>query len=301
MEDKFRLWRELQEYTQRSLVPLHMPGHKRRVSPAPDLPVDWDITELPGTDDLHDAQGILASAMARTAALYGAKRTWYLVNGSTCGLLAGIRALAPNGTTVIAARNCHKSVFHAVELGSLKTHWLLPEPVDSFGIWGSVTPASVEAALKECPAARCVILTSPTYEGVVSDIAAISALCHAHGVPLLVDEAHGAHLGLPFPGAFPPGALQCGADLVIQSAHKTLPSLTQTAWLHLGGVLAEKDGIEREIERQLDIFETSSPSYLLLASLDGCTGILRMEGGDLFAAWQERLDRFISVHPCFLA
>jgi arginine/lysine/ornithine decarboxylase len=125
--------------------------------------------------------------MARTAALYGAKRTWYLVNGSTCGLLAGIRALAPSGSTVIVARNCHKSVFHAVELGSLKTHWLLPEPVDSFGIWGSVTPASVEAALKECPAARCVILTSPTYEGVVSDIAAISALCHAHGVPLLVE------------------------------------------------------------------------------------------------------------------
>lgn len=292
MEEKFRLWCELQEYTKKDFVPLHMPGHKRRVSPAPGLPVGWDITELPGTDDLHNAQGILASAMARTAALYGAKRTWYLVNGSTCGLLAGIRALAPSGSAVIVARNCHKSVFHAIELGSLKTHWLLPTPVDSFGIWGSVTPASVEAALTGCPAARCVILTSPTYEGVVSDIAAISAICHAHGIPLLVDEAHGAHLGLPFSGTFPSGALQCGADLVIQSAHKTLPSLTQTAWLHLGGVLAEKDGIEKEIERQLDIFETSSPSYPLLASLDGCTGILCAEGADLFNAWQGRLDRF---------
>ena len=135
--------------------------------------------------------------MARTAALYGARRCWYLVGGSTVGLLAGIRALAPFGSEVIAARNCHKAVYHAIELGRLTAHYL-PPPVDTaFGVYGSVPPAAVEAALTAHPQAKCVILTSPTYEGVLSDIASIAAICHAHNVPLLVDEAHGAHY-LPF-------------------------------------------------------------------------------------------------------
>ena len=126
-----------------------MPGHKRRVRPAPGLDCyAWDLTEIDGADDLHDADGILADAMARTAALYGARRCWYLVGGSTVGLLAGIRALAPFGSTVIAARNCHKAVYHAIELGRLTAHYL-PPPVDTaFGVYGSVPPAAVEAALK---------------------------------------------------------------------------------------------------------------------------------------------------------
>ena len=173
--------------------PLHMPGHKRRVEPAPGLPAAWDFTEGPGSDDLHEAEGILADAMARTAALWGAARTFYLINGATCGLLAGIRALAPAGSTVIAARNCHKSVFHALELGGLHARWVMPRPDEAFGIHGSVAPDGLAAALNAYPEARCVILTSPTYEGVLSDIAALAALCHARGVPLLVDEAHGAH------------------------------------------------------------------------------------------------------------
>lgn len=282
------LQHQLEAYAQSGLYPMHMPGHKRQVSPAPGLPFQWDVTEVPETDDLHRAEGILAQAMARTADLYGARRTWYLVGGSTCGILAGIRALAPAGSTVIAARNCHKSVYHAVELGNLPVRWLIP-PVDkSFQIYGSVSPAAVSEALDRHPGAACVILTSPTYEGVVSNIKAIADLCHSRGVPLLVDEAHGAHLGL-FPEAgFPAGAVAAGADIVIQSAHKTLPSLTQTALLHLAGPLADPD----RIERQLDIFETSSPSYPLLASLDGCTGILRRQGNALFSAWSRRLSAF---------
>ena len=237
------------------MYPLHMPGHKRRIAPAEGLPYAWDVTEVPGTDDLHDASGILADAMARTARLFGAKRTWYLVNGSTCGILAGIRALAPHGSTIVAARNCHKSVFHAAELGELDVRWSTPPVEPEFGVFGSVPPQTVERALNEAPHARCVILTSPTYEGVVSDVAAIARICHARGVPLFVDEAHGAHLGLS--PLFPGGALAAGADVVVQSAHKTLPSLTQTALLHIPeGSLAD----ENEISRQLGIFETSSPS-----------------------------------------
>lgn len=270
--------------------PLHMPGHKRRVPPAPGLGCyAWDLTEIDGADDLHDADGILAAAMARTAALYGARRCWYLVGGSTVGLLAGIRALAPFGSTVVAARNCHKAVYHAIELGQLTARWLTP-PVDpQFGIYGSVRPADVAAALDAAPDARCVILTSPTYEGVLSDIRTIAEICHARGVPLLVDEAHGAHY-LPFAARYGwrGGAVAAGADLVVQSAHKTLPSLTQTAFLQLNGDLADPAGVER----QLDVFETSSPSYPLMVSLDGCTRWLADEGEAAFAAWRARLDAF---------
>ena len=274
----------------RRAYPLHMPGHKRRMAPAPGLGCyAWDTTEVPGTDDLHGADGILAEAMGRTAALWGAGRTWYLVGGSTCGILAAIRAAAPFGGTVLCARNCHKSVYHAIELGHLRVRWLVP-PVDAaYGVYGSVPPAQVAAALDACPDAACVILTSPTYEGVLSDVASIAALCHARGVPLIVDEAHGAHY-LPMAAAcgWQGGAVAAGADLVIQSPHKTLPSLTQTALLHQNGRRIDPD----EVERQLDVFETSSPSYPLLVSLDGCTATLAAEGPALFAAWRQRLDRF---------
>ena len=273
--------------------PLHMPGHKRRVPPAPGLSCyAFDLTEIDGADDLHDADGILAQAMGRTAALYGSARCWYLVGGSTVGLLAGIRAVAPFGSEVIVARGCHKAVYHALELGRLTAHYVTAPVVEAFGVYGSIPPAAVEAALAAHPRARCVILTSPTYEGVQSDVAAIAALCHARGVPLLVDEAHGAHY-LPFaePLGWRGGAVAAGADLVVQSAHKTLPSLTQTAWLHRNGTLVDPAAVDR----QLDVFETSSPSYPLLVSLDGCTGWLRENGPAAFAAWRARLDRFAAA------
>lgn len=289
MNSPFVLQTQLNQYADKALYPLHMPGHKRRLAPCPDLAplTRWDMTEVPGVDDLHEAEGILADAMARTARLHGAERSWYLVNGSTCGLLAGIRTFAKQGATILAARNCHKAVYHAAELGDLKVHWLTP-PIDpEFGVYGSLSPRQVQEALQEVPNAACLVLTSPTYEGVLSNIKTIAELCHQKGVPLLVDEAHGAHLGL-FEG-WPQSAVRLGADLVVQSSHKTLPSLTQTALLHLGkNSLADPE----EVERQLDIFETSSPSYPLLASLDGCTGILCEQGRELFALWQNTLARF---------
>lgn len=271
-------------------TPLHMPGHKRRVWPAAGLGcAAWDMTEIDGADDLHEADGILADAMRRTAALYGSRRCWYLVGGSTVGLLAGVRALAPFGSEILMARNCHKAVYHAVELGQLRAHYLLP-PIDpAFGVYGSVQPADVQAALEQHKNIRCVVITSPTYEGVVSDIASLAKICHAHGVPLLVDEAHGAHY-LPFaePLGWQGGAVAAGADVVVQSAHKTLPSLTQTAFLQVNGTLAD----DAEIERQLDVFETSSPSYPLLVSLDGCTAWLAQQGRAAFAAWRQQLNDF---------
>ena len=334
---------------------MHMPGHKRLLSPAPDLPYRWDVTEVTGTDDLHNADGILADAMKRTAHLYGAARTFYLVGGSTCGILAGIRAMVlagarrkrtaaacPAGSqddavfkeknstdasaggsqsatwpTLIIARNCHRSVFHAVELTGARVCWIEPEEDARFEICRGITAEQVREALTICPEAMGVVLTSPTYEGVLSDIPEIAKVCHEAGVPLMVDEAHGAHLGLFERDYFPDGALRGGADIVIQSAHKTLPSLTQTAWLHLGrmewmaGAPADNSGISnstdglgisnsaedlhQEVSRQLDVFETSSPSYPLMVSLDGCTELLLTQGEEIFRQWKETLQRFYGI------
>ncbi len=268
--------------------PFHMPAHKRRLVPHPALE-DWyalDLTEIEGADDLHDASGILQRAMDRTASLWGSRRTWYLVGGSTAGILAAVRGLAPAGSRIIAAANCHRSVRHAVELGMLLPNWLMPPRIGEYGIWGSVTPQQVEEALREVPDCRAVVITSPTYEGVLSDIRGIADVCHTAGVPLFVDEAHGAHLGL-FPG-FPASALHLGADVVVQSVHKTLPAPTQTALLHLGRE-ALPCVSEREIGRQLDVFETSSPSYPMMGALDAVTRLLEERGDELFRRWSEGL------------
>lgn len=279
---------ELCRYVDSGMVPMHMPGHKRIVQASGVILPDQDLTEVEGVDDLHHATGILRKAMERTAGLYGADRTWYLVGGSTCGILAGIWAAVSYGDEVIAARNCHRSVYHAAELLNLTVHWIVPAADPVFGICGSIRPEQIREVAECYPASRAVILTSPTYEGVVSDIGTIAGICHSNQMTLIVDEAHGAHLGLFPEGGFPAGALQGGADLVIQSPHKTLLSVTQTAWLHLQGSRVDAD----RVERALDIFETSSPSYPLMTSLDGCTGLLSHRGNELFACWKEQLDRF---------
>ncbi len=293
------LRRQLEQYCSSGMLAMHMPGHKRLLAPVPGLPYEWDVTEVEGVDDLHHAEGILQEAMDRTAQLVGSRRTWYLVNGSTCGNLAAIYAAVPRGGEIIVARNCHKSVYHAVEILGLSAHFLEPERIESFDIWGAMRPEAVEKFLEMYPAAAAVVVTSPTYEGVVSDIKGIAEAVHRAGKVLLVDEAHGAHFGLQQGGFaqeskgenmggrpyFPDSAVHLGADVVVQSAHKTLPSLTQTALLHLCS-----DRVPEEtLEHGLDIFETSSPSYPLMASLDGCTGFLKEEGSRLFAEWAEEL------------
>ncbi len=168
----------------------------------------------------------------------------------------------------------------------LRPVYLLPPVDEDFGIAGSLPPEAVARTLAEHPEIRLVVVTSPTYEGVLSDIASIAAIAHRHGIPLLVDEAHGAHLG--FSPLFSGGAVRAGADLVIQSLHKTLPALTQTALLHVGGERVDGERVQRE----LAVFETSSPSYLLMASADRCIRLLETEGEALFAAYEARLRAF---------
>lgn len=267
----------------KSTLPMHMPGHKRNALLAPYLArlcASCDVTEAEGLDDLHDARGILRAGMEQTAALWGSRRAFWLVNGSTCGILAGVWALLPPGGKAIVQRNSHKSVYNALSLRRARAEYLLP------GEDGTVEPAQVAAALERHPDARLLILTSPTYEGFVSDLPAICALAHARGVAVLVDEAHGAHLGFGY--GFPEGAVKAGADIVVHSLHKTLPSLTQTAVLHIGGALADGDAVARA----LAVFETSSPSYLLMASIEGCVSLIESRGDELFAAWADALSGF---------
>ncbi len=285
-DTKRDLWTMLEEYGHSDYYPMHMPGHKRRgEAVCGSFPWSCDITEIDGFDDLHDPQGVLREIELHAESLWGSERSWLLVNGSTCGILASVCAAVRPGDPVLIARNCHKSVYHGAELLGLQPAYLLPE-CGSFPFCGSVTPGAVEEALRLHPKARAVILTSPTYEGIVSDIASIAGICHRRGVPLIVDEAHGAHLG--FAEGFPKSAVQCGADLVVQSLHKTLPAPTQTALLHLCGRLVDPE----RVAHQLDIFETSSPSYLLMAMAGACLRFLEREGAERFAAYSRRLRRF---------
>lgn len=267
---------------QRELYPMHMPGHKRNPEFGGGLPVGEDITEVESFDNLHEMTGVLGTLAGRFADLYHADRAFPLVNGSTCGILAAVRALTKYGDRVLVARNCHRSVYHAVELCGLRAEYLLPAMSD--GIFRDILPGEVSAALDAFPDTRLVILTSPTYEGVVSDIRAIASAVHAHGATLLVDAAHGAHLG--FSPDFPESPYVPGADAVVLSLHKTLPSLTQTA------LLLSKERFAADMMRELAVFETSSPSYLLLASMENCAELLETDGERLFSAYSRRLARF---------
>lgn len=277
----------LEELTSSS-IPMHMPGHKRNTAMlGGELPYALDITEIDGADDLHDPSetGMIGSLCARLAALYRAESAHPLVNGSTCGILAAIRTLTSPGDAVIVARNCHKAVWHAIELCRLFPTCILPPIDEEHGICRAVTAASVEDAFKSSPAARAVILTSPTYEGVISDIPSIAEVCKRHSAALFVDAAHGAHLG--FSEHFPD--FPRGADIAVTSLHKTLPALTQTA---LG--LVFNASYSSSFARNLGIFETSSPSYILLSSIAACAELLS-ERKELFSDYRSRLDDFYSA------
>lgn len=277
----------LQGNAENGAYPFHMPGHKRNTTLlGTELPYALDITEIDGFDDLHAPRGVLADLQARLAHLYGVKSSFALVGGSTCGILAGIASVCRRGDRILLARNCHKSVYNAVELLGLQPIYIQP-PVDPVsGIVGSVPPESVRAAFDAHKGIRLAVVTSPTYDGVISDIRAIAQIVHGRDIPLLVDAAHGAHLAFTEQKAR--CAVTCGADVVIQSLHKTLPALTQCAAAHIGGDLVSPS----VFAKYLSVFETSSPSYVLLASVSACVRFLEENAENAFAAYAERLARF---------
>lgn len=278
------LYDKLKAYGDSDYYGFHMPGHKRN----PDitgagLPYEIDITEIEGFDDLHHADGILVDAQKRAAEVYHADETHFLVNGSTVGILSAISGSTKKGDTILVARNCHKSVYHAIYMNELNPVYLYPEFDTEKHLNTEILVQDVRDALEAHPDIRAVMIVSPTYDGVVSDVEAIAEAAHEKGIPLIVDEAHGAHFG--FHPYFPESANKKGADIVINSLHKTLPSLTQTAILHMNGDLVNR----RKVRKYLDMLQSSSPSYVLMASIDACIELLAEKREEIFNSYADIL------------
>ena len=279
------LFEKLKENRDSGMYPLHMPGHKRQ--PCGSLPAELyglDITEIDGFDNLHQPEGILLRLMQEAAGLYGAEESFYLVNGSTAGILSAVSAVLPRGGHILMARNCHKSAYHAAYLRNLRVTYLYPDLFPEFDIFDKIGPEQVQRKLEEEPDIGAVLLVSPTYEGRIQDIRALAETVHEKGIPLIVDEAHGAHLG--FGGLPVENSCRAGADLVIHSVHKTLPALTQSALLHVNGNLVDR----RKLRRFLQIYQTSSPSYLLMAGIDNALQFVKRDGAEAFRRFESLYD-----------
>lgn len=251
-----------------------MPGHKRNKA-FEITGAEIDITEIDGFDNLHNPKEILKELEDSIAELFGYKKSIISVNGSTCGILAAISAVSHKGDKIIIARNCHKSVYNACYINELDVIYIKPEYNEDFGCYGKVNQEKVDKAIDNNPDACAVVVTSPTYEGIISQISC--------DIPLIIDSAHGAHFGLTdwLPD-------RVNADIVVQSLHKTLPSLTQSAVVNINN-----PNLFGEVKKYMDIFETSSPSYILLDSIDKCVDYLKNSKND-FDNYKATLDDFHS-------
>ena len=270
------LYEKLAAYIQQDKYPFHMPGHKGNPAFLPPISlIKLDVTELDETDNLHAPTNCIQETERRIASLYGADKSFLLVNGSTSGIVAAISAVCQDGDTLAVARNCHRSVFSGMVLSGARPIYFLPEVE-------GVSKETVSDVLARNPKAKAVIITSPTYEGVVSDIEAIAHTVHSRGCVLIVDEAHGAHF--PFHPAFPKGALMQGADIVVHSFHKTLPAFSQSAAIHVKGNRVDT----QRLQQCLACVQTSSPSYLMMATTDYMLNILQ-ENPAYFERYVENL------------
>jgi arginine/lysine/ornithine decarboxylase len=278
MKDRKPLVEKLKSHISENPVSFHVPGHKGNPTLMDagtnlwDTVLGYDITELHNTDNLHLAAGVIKEAQDLVAGVYGVEQTYFLVNGSTAGVLASLLAVTRPGDTVMVDRHCHSSVLNGLMLGRVKPIFV-GRPIDSHtGIPMSVDAQAINRAFVKNNNIKAVIVTSPSYYGICSDLMAIAETAGNNGAVLVVDEAHGAHL--KFWDGLPVSAVDCGADIVVQSAHKTLPALTQGAWLHVTGKRVDKG----RLERMLGIIQTTSPSYPIMASLDTARYIMATSG-----------------------
>jgi arginine decarboxylase len=295
-------------------APFFFPGHKmgagaprrlrRRL--ALQRALRYDLPELPELDNLFAPEGAILRAQELAARAFCAERTWWLVNGSTSGVIASVMACvqlwrrrqcgsgpvgtrSSGGPVLILPRNAHQSAYHALVSSGAEPCWLMPEYDDASGLCLGAAASSVADALqRHGERVAAVLLVSPTYEGVLSDVKSCAEHCAAAGVPLIVDEAHGGHLhflppNVPMPHKWemPRPALSQGADLVVQSSHKTLGSLTQSAMLHVSSrAVTSHAGVCEALGRALEMVQSSSPSYLLMASLDAARWQMAAPHGD---------------------
>ncbi|XP_043811010.1 arginine decarboxylase [Manihot esculenta] len=270
-----------------NVASFHFPGHNRGHAAPSSLtqliglrPFIHDLAGLPELGTLFSPEGPILEAQKLAAELFGSQETWFLVGGTTCGIQAAIMATCSPGEHLILPRNSHISTISAMVLSGAIPKYIIPEYNCHWDIAGGITPSQVNVAIKELenegqkPAA--VFVTSPTYHGICSNLSEISKLCHSSGIPLIVDEAHGAHLG--FHSQMPHSALQQGADLVVQSTHKVLCSFIQSSMLHMSGNLVDRE----KICRSLQTLQSTSPSHLLLASLDAARAQLDQNPETIF-------------------
>ena len=277
---------ELSRLNESNMYPFHMPGHKRRMEGF--NPYSIDITEIDGFDDMHDPKGIIRDLNERLRERFGGKKAFILVNGSTSGVLTAISSCVKPGEKLLLAGNSHKSAFDAVYLRGLEVTYIYPGKIEGYDIYGGINPDAVERELNEDKSIKAVFITSPTYEGFLSDVGKIAHVCHEHGIPLITDSAHGAHSGLykPFTDEFGfENAVELGADIVIKSLHKTLPAFTQTSLIQLNGDLVD----EGVFKRFYSIYQTTSPSYILMAGADRMLEKIEKDGDRLFAELYDSL------------
>ncbi|HVI43182.1 MAG TPA: aminotransferase class V-fold PLP-dependent enzyme, partial [Anaerovoracaceae bacterium] len=281
------------DYLEKDTVSFHMPGHKgshlfRRFGYHEflDRIMDYDITEIAGADNLFQTESIIKGVQDHYARLYDCKKSYILINGSSGGNIAAVLASVSRGKQLIMARNCHKSVFNALTLGGIRPVYAYPEMIKEYGISGAISSLEIEHLIKENPDVEAVLVTSPNYYGVCSNIKAIAEIAHQYGKVLIVDEAHGAHLH--FSDVLPPSAIQSGADLVINSTHKTLASFTQSAALHYNTDLVD----QYILEDKLQCIQSTSPSYILMTSMDISADILEKHGHELMEEWTQNLTAF---------
>ncbi|MEH2321733.1 aminotransferase class I/II-fold pyridoxal phosphate-dependent enzyme [Nostoc sp.] len=260
-------------------APFYTPGHKQGEGisqPLTDLlgkaVFRADLTELADLDNLFAPQGVIQEAQQLAAEAFGASQTWFLVNGSTCGVEAAILATCGTGDKIILPRNVHSSAIAGLILSGAIPIFLNPEYDPVLDIAHSITPNAVESALQQHPDAKAVLTVYPTYYGVCGNLNAIANITHQYNIPLLVDEAHGAHFA--FHPKLPTPALAAGADLTVQSIHKVLGAITQASMLHVKGNRIDGD----RISKALQLVQSTSPSYLLLASLDAARQQMALHG-----------------------
>ncbi|MBE9119075.1 aminotransferase class V-fold PLP-dependent enzyme, partial [Lusitaniella coriacea LEGE 07157] len=274
----------LRSRAQKPDAAFYAPGHKRGKG-IPQALEDLlgsavfqaDLPELPELDNLFAPQGAIEAAQNLAAEAFGAEKTWFLVNGSTCGVMAAILATCGAGDKIILPRNSHQSAIAGLIHSGAIPLFINPEYDPQLDLAYSITPEAVERVLKQNPETKAIMMVYPTYHGICGDLGAIARLAHQHDIPLLVDEAHGAHFA--FHPQLPPSALSFGADLSVQSTHKLLGAMTQASMLHLQGKRIDP----QRLNQALQLFQSTSPSYLLLASLDAARQQMAMRGEELLS------------------
>lgn len=291
------LYNFLKSHQAKNAISFHMPGHKgsefyKRFGYYDFFHdfLNMDITEIPGADNLFQQEGILKDCAEKYKHLYNSGKSYLLINGTSGGIIASILASVDRGGKLIMARNCHKSVFNALSLGGITPIYAYPTLLEEYHISGHIAVEEIERLLEKHPDAQAVILPSPNYYGVCSDVQAIVALIHKHGKTLIIDEAHGAHLHFLNKQA---SALDLGADMVVNSIHKTLSSMTQSALLNVSKDAVSSGRVDLDVlEDQLQVIQSTSPSYILMASLDITADILKTYGKELMEEWRQNLNYF---------